>query len=80
MVAIRQDDIARFRDAQAQRVARGTANLMLKITRIIFKTAEADGVIVRNEARHVKLLKPENYLDIDPPNRLRLNQPDHSKL
>jgi integrase len=57
---IRQDDIARFRDEQAQRVARSTANVMLKIVRIFFTAAEADGVIIRNEARHVKKLKVKN--------------------
>ncbi len=60
ITTIRQEDISRFRDAQAQRVARSTANVFLKILRVIFTTAEADGVIVRNEARHVKLLKVAN--------------------
>lgn len=57
MASVRQDDIARFRDAQAKRVAPSTANLMLKIVRSIFGAAEADGVVPRNEARHVKTLK-----------------------
>lgn len=57
---IRQDDIARFRDEQAKRVARSTANVMLKIVRIIFTAAEADGAIIRSEARHVKRLKVKN--------------------
>ncbi len=60
MGAIRQDDIAGFRDAQAKRVARSTANVMLKIVRIIFAAAEADGAIIRSEARHVKKLKVRN--------------------
>jgi len=54
---IRQDDIARFRDGQAKRVAPSTANVMLKIVRIIINAAEADGMIPRNEAKHVKRLK-----------------------
>jgi len=57
MGTIRQDDIARFRDEQAKRVSRSTANGMLKIVRVIFAAAEADGAIIRNEARHVKKLK-----------------------
>ncbi len=60
MGTIRQDDIARFRDAQAKRVARSTANVMLKIVRIMFTAAEADGAIIRSEARHVKKLKVRN--------------------
>jgi integrase len=54
---VRKDDIARFRDAQAKRVTRSTANLYLKIVRIIFAAAEADGLLVRNEAKQVKKLK-----------------------
>jgi integrase len=60
MSTIRQEDIARFRDAQAQRVARSTANVMLKIVRIMFAAAETDGAIGRNEAKHVKKLKVRN--------------------
>lgn len=60
MSAIRQDDIARFRDAQAKRVAQSTANGLLKIVRIMFVAAEADGVIPRSEAKHVKRLKVRN--------------------
>lgn len=57
MAAIRQQDIARFRDEQARRVSTGTANGMLKIVRVLFGAAEADGVMQRNEARFVKRLK-----------------------
>jgi integrase len=57
MGVIRQDDVARFRDAQAKRVAPSTANLSLKVVRMILKAAEADGVISKNEAKHVKRLK-----------------------
>lgn len=35
MSLIRQDDIARFRDEQAKRVSRSTANVLLKIVRIL---------------------------------------------
>ena len=59
MSSVRRDDIARFRDAQGQRVAPSTANLSLKIVRLIFAAAERDGVITRNEALHVKRLKSE---------------------
>lgn len=57
---VRKDDVARFRDAQGKRVARSTANVYLKIARIIFAAAEADGLLVRNEARGVKKLKVAN--------------------
>jgi integrase len=57
---VRKVDIARFRDEQGKRVARSTANVYLKIVRIIFAAAEADGLLVRNEARHVKKLKVAN--------------------
>jgi integrase len=54
---MRREDVARFRDEQGRRVSASTANLMLKIVRIIFASAEADGVVTRNEARSVKKLK-----------------------
>src|SRR5215831_16071024 len=57
--AIRREDVARFRDEQGRRVSASTANGMLKIVRIIFAAAEADGVIARNEARFVKRLKDQ---------------------
>ncbi|MGC3958429.1 MAG: tyrosine-type recombinase/integrase [Verrucomicrobiota bacterium] len=57
---VRKEDIARFRDVQGKRVARSTANVYLKIVRIIFAAAEADGLIVRNEAKHIKKLKLAN--------------------
>lgn len=60
MSTLRKDDVARFRDSQAGRVAPSTANHMLKMVRIIFAAAEADGVILRNEARLVKKLKVQN--------------------
>ena len=60
MDTIRRDDIARFRDDQAKRVARSTTNGLLKIVRIIFAAAEADGAVQRNEARYVKGLKTQN--------------------
>jgi integrase len=57
--ALRREDIARFRDEQGRRVSASTANGMLKIVRIIFGAAEADGVITKNEARSVKKLKDQ---------------------
>lgn len=60
MGTITQDDVARFRDAQGRRVARTTANILLKIVRIIFAAAEADGVLLRNPARLVKKLKEKD--------------------
>jgi integrase len=58
---IRREDVARFRDEQGRRVSASTANGMLKILRIIFAAAEADGVITRNEARSVKKLKEQAH-------------------
>ena len=57
---VRQADIARFRDEQGERVTRSTANNYLKIVRIVFAAAEADGLLLRNEAKAVKRLKVAN--------------------
>ena len=57
MAEVRQADIAHFRDEQAKRVAPSTANIALKIVRIMFGAAEADGVVTRNEDRHGKRRK-----------------------
>ncbi len=67
---VRKDDIARFRDEQGKRVARSTANVYLKIARIIFTAAEADGLLVRNEAKHVKKLKVANEASARRPFKL----------
>src|SRR5262249_7530786 len=37
--AVRRDDVARFRDQQGRRVSASTANLMLKIVKIVFAAA-----------------------------------------
>lgn len=55
--AVTQEDIARFRNKEAERVKPATANFGLKIIRILFKSAEASRVVTRNEARHVAMLK-----------------------
>jgi site-specific recombinase XerC len=60
MATIRRDDIARFRDEQGKRVARSTANLALKIVRLLFASAERDGIVVKNEAKAVQVLKGVN--------------------
>ena len=57
IASVTQEDIARFRDTEAKRVKPATANLALKIIRILFKAAEASRVIARNEAKHVQPLK-----------------------
>ncbi len=54
MAALRQDDVARFRNAVAKRVSNSTANLALKIVRGFFAAAERDGVVPRNVARLVR--------------------------
>lgn len=50
-------DIANFRDTAAQRLAVGTANLMLKILRSAFAVARREGLIDDNPAERVAVLK-----------------------
>jgi integrase len=50
-------DIASFRDEAAQRLATGTANLMLKILWSVFTTARREGLIDDNPAERVTILK-----------------------
>lgn len=50
-------DISGFRDEAAQRLAVGTANLMLKILRSAFNTAQREGLIDDNPAVRVAVLK-----------------------
>jgi integrase len=54
MAALRVEDIAAFRNAEAKRVSKSTANHALKIVRVFFAAAERDGVISRNVARLVR--------------------------
>lgn len=54
MGALRQDDVAQFRNAEAKRVSKSTANHALKIVRVFFAAAERDGVVPRNVARLVR--------------------------
>ena len=60
MALVKREDITRFRDAEAKRSSASTSNGYLKIVRIFFASAEADGLLVRNEARLVKLLKTKD--------------------
>lgn len=55
MAALRQDDVARFRNSEAKRVSKSTANQALKLVRVFFAAAECDGVVPRNVARLVRL-------------------------
>jgi integrase len=57
---IKRDDITRFRDSEAKRSSASTGNGYLKVVRVFFNAAEADGLLVRNEARLVKLLKTKD--------------------
>lgn len=50
-------DVASFRDAAANRLSVGTANLMLKILRSAFATARREGLIDDNPAERVTTLK-----------------------
>ena len=54
MGALRQDDLALFRNTEAKRVSKSTANHELKIVRVFFAAAERDGVVPRNVARLVR--------------------------
>lgn len=60
LTTVKREDITRFRDAEAGRASTATANNHLKVVRIMFGAAEADGLIVRNEARLVKRLKSKS--------------------
>lgn len=55
--SITSEDCLRYRDVESQRVAAKTANVNLKILRVIFSGAEADGIILRNPAKLVRTLK-----------------------
>jgi integrase len=54
MAAIRADEITEFRNSEAQRVSKSTANHALKIVRVFFAAAERDGVVTQNVARLVR--------------------------
>jgi integrase len=54
MAALRQEDLAQFRNREAKRVSKSTANHSLKIVRVFFAAAERDGVVLRNVARLVR--------------------------
>ncbi len=60
MALVKRDDITRFRDSEAARSSASTANGHLKVVRVFFGAAESDGLLVRNEARLVKLLKAKD--------------------
>jgi integrase len=57
---LKREDITGYRDAEAKRSSPSTANGYLKVVRIFFAAAEADGLLVRNESRLVKLLKTKD--------------------
>jgi hypothetical protein len=58
-------DISTFRDDAAQKLAAGTANLMLKILRSAFNTARREGLIDDNPAERVAVLKKKNDANIN---------------
>lgn len=58
--AVRREDIARFRDEMGKAKAAGTANVALKIARMIFRQANRDGLTLRDESAGVGLLKASN--------------------
>lgn len=54
MASVTLEDVSKFRNDEARRVSRATANHSLKIVRVFFAAAERDGVISRNPARLVR--------------------------
>ena len=58
-------DIAGFRDVVAQKLAVGTANLMLKILRSAFAVARREGLIDDNPAERVSVLKKNKKSNTD---------------
>lgn len=57
IASVSPEDVVRFRDAEARRVSGVTANVHLKILRVMMGAAEADGAVLRNPARFVKTVK-----------------------
>jgi integrase len=57
VAALSVEDIAKFRDAEAQERSRATANLSVKVLRICFGEAERRGLLTINPARRVSVLK-----------------------
>ncbi|MBI3413900.1 MAG: tyrosine-type recombinase/integrase [Verrucomicrobia bacterium] len=54
MAALRVEDVAGFKNDEARRVSKSSANQALKIVRVFFAAAERDGVVPRNVARLVR--------------------------
>src|SRR6266480_6425062 len=54
---LQSNDIARFRNREAKELARGTANLSLKVLRVCFGEAVRQGLLAMNPAVRVPILK-----------------------
>jgi integrase len=54
---LQANDIARFRNREAKELARGTANLSLKVLRVCFSEAVRQGLLAMNPAVRVPVLK-----------------------
>lgn len=57
IAAVRSEDVIRFRNQQSQRISVASVNGYVKIVRMILNAAEADGLVTRNEAKHIRKLK-----------------------
>jgi integrase len=57
---LQASDIARFRDREAKELARGTANLSLKVLRVCFGEAVRQGLLAVNPGVRVPVLKKSN--------------------
>ena len=57
LASLTPDDCVRFRDREAKQVSPQTANMHLKILRLLLRAAEAGGALEKNPGRFVKSLK-----------------------
>lgn len=59
LFTVTKEDVVRFRDAEAKRVAPKTVNHELKVVRMLFRQAKADGWTPENPAETVKTVRKD---------------------
>lgn len=59
LFTVTKEDVVRFRDSEAKRVAPKTVNHELKVVRMLFRQAKADGWTPENPAETVKTVKKD---------------------
>ncbi len=59
LFTVTKEDVVRFRDSEAKRVAPKTVNHELKVIRMLFRQAKADGWTPENPAETVKTVRKE---------------------